>query len=186
MAMIEPRCVSALDPADGSTEVCPGGLDQQVVVVGHQAVAMDEQSKSFGRLTNGIQMSYPVTVVAVCGPSGVAASRDVVTRIFKLDANTSGHRQDNTYESQLNQLSWTDPMALQVIPPSLAAAFRETGGEPHNVAPHCQSCGRNKAKEQAHDSFFWFYLLLRIDETCRYSRVGVEAVLDGARIGRSF
>lgn len=93
MAAVEGLAVDAVEVAHAARERRARGLDQQVVVVGHQAEGVAEPAPPLDRLRQDAQEGLPVVVVAVDGGTGVAAAGDVVDGARELEAERAGHRR---------------------------------------------------------------------------------------------
>jgi hypothetical protein len=92
---VEADAVGRLQPPDAAAQVGLRRLDQQMIVIGHQAEAMEPQAKLFERLDQGVEKAFAVFVVAenlaAFVAAFVAAGRDVVDGARVFDANGTGH-----------------------------------------------------------------------------------------------
>lgn len=88
---VEADGVGGLKPADGAAEVGPGGLDQQVVVIGHEAVGVNAQAEFIAGFLECGKEGEAIVVVAKDGAPLVAARGDVVESPGKFDAKRPGH-----------------------------------------------------------------------------------------------
>jgi len=75
-----------LQPADPSAQISLRGLDQQMVVIWHQAIPMNPQSMLFDHLPQRGQKLPPIHIVPKGPPSFIAPGGNVIDRATKLNS----------------------------------------------------------------------------------------------------
>jgi len=80
VAAVEAARVVAVEVAHPEIQVCLAGLDDEVVVVPHQAVAVDPPAVASRDTREEVQEDEAVLCVVVDEHAAVAARRDVVVR----------------------------------------------------------------------------------------------------------
>ena len=89
VAAVESDAVGGLEPAGSVGEVGAGCLEEEVIMVVHQAVAVDDETEAFCSLFEGLKEAFAVGNVAVDVTAFVSTSGDVVDSIFEFDADGS-------------------------------------------------------------------------------------------------
>jgi hypothetical protein len=89
--MVEPSGISAVEPVHSAGEIGLGGLDDEVIVIGHQYPGREAPTETLHSLSEEGEEHSGIDVVAEDGPSFIAARRDVVESAGKLDAKRSCH-----------------------------------------------------------------------------------------------
>ena len=80
VARVETLGVGSLEPFHAVHQVRARGLEENVVVVGHQGIGVHGPAASAGRLLESAQKGFPVFVVQVNGVSAVALALHVIDR----------------------------------------------------------------------------------------------------------
>jgi hypothetical protein len=62
---IEVLCVDTIEVAHSTREVCVRGLDQKVIVIGHQAVAMTYPVKALHYIPQTLQKRAPIVIIDI-------------------------------------------------------------------------------------------------------------------------
>jgi len=88
---IEPLGVDAVDLPHAAREVRLGRLDEQVVVVRHQAVGVTDPAAALDDITEDPQERGAVSVSEEDGRAGVSPGRQVIEGAGKLDPEWPGH-----------------------------------------------------------------------------------------------
>jgi hypothetical protein len=86
MPAIEPLRVNAVEPTHPGRQIRPGSLQQQVVVIAHQAEAVASPAEIGGDISESHQEALAIAVVHEDESRVVATRRDVVERSLELDA----------------------------------------------------------------------------------------------------
>ena len=89
--VIESLCVDTVEKLHALGEVCSWCLDEQMVVVRHQAVCVTDPTEPGDHTTQHIEELKTVAVSLEDLRPGIAATRDVIEGSFVLDAQRPGH-----------------------------------------------------------------------------------------------
>jgi hypothetical protein len=91
VAPVEPVGVHAVQPVHALRDVSFPCLDEEVVVIRHQAVRVAEPSQAINRLLYQLQEAGPVVCIDEDVLLAIPTRRHVVDRAGGLDARRSGH-----------------------------------------------------------------------------------------------
>ena len=91
MAVVESRAVGRLEPAGRVGQVGTRGLEEQVIVVIHQAIGVNDYAEPLDSLLQGFEETFSVGNVAVDVFSLVSPGGDMVHGVFELDADGPCH-----------------------------------------------------------------------------------------------
>lgn len=91
MAVVDSRAVSRLELAGRFGQIGTRGLEEQVIVVVHQTVGVNDYAEPLDGLLQGLEETFSVGNVAIDVLSLVPAGGDVVDGVFELDADGSWH-----------------------------------------------------------------------------------------------
>jgi hypothetical protein len=96
VATVEAARIVAVEIAHPEIQVCLARFHDEVVVVAHQAVAVNPPAIAAGHAREQVQEDDAVRTVAVDRHAGVAARRDVVVRPGEDRSQRSRHAIDRT------------------------------------------------------------------------------------------
>jgi hypothetical protein len=88
---IEALCVDTIEVAHPTREVCVRRLDQKVIVVGHQAVAVTYPVEALYYISHPLQKRAPIVVIDIDILSSIAARGYVIDCAFVFDSQWSCH-----------------------------------------------------------------------------------------------
>ena len=86
MATVEAAGVGAQQPFHARDQVGPGGLDDEVEMVRHEAIGMDLPTGLDAGFAEGVEEPLPIEVVTENEFAMVTAVQDMVNRSWILDA----------------------------------------------------------------------------------------------------
>lgn len=91
VTLVEPRRVPRVDQVNGPGQITAGCLQQQMVVIVHQAVRMDNRPKSLPRQRKQVQKLREIPVVNEDGTLLHPAVHHVVPGTWELNTQISRH-----------------------------------------------------------------------------------------------
>lgn len=91
MAAVKALCVDAIDLAHQARQIRLARLQNQVIVIAHQAIRPGPRVKAVQRLRYNVKKLRPVKVVLRNRLTPVTAGRDVIHRARVFDAKGSDH-----------------------------------------------------------------------------------------------
>ena len=91
MAVIIPDGIGRLEPTHRSCQVAPWCPNDQMVMIGHQAIDVYNNAEPLGHLPQGLQKQSPVFVRTKDPPPLVASGGDMINGPFKFYSDGSCH-----------------------------------------------------------------------------------------------
>src|SRR3989338_1486006 len=83
--------IGALKPAHGVTKIAPSGLDNEVVVIWHETIHMQDSTECREHFFEGLEKKFPILIVLEDFFSFIAPGSDVVASPFVFNADRSCH-----------------------------------------------------------------------------------------------
>jgi hypothetical protein len=97
MPTIESLAIDAIDVTHQPRQVRPLRLQDEVVVVAHQAEGEHQRIAALQALVDDRQQRLPIGVVGKDALAAIAAGGDVVGRAGELDAKRAGHEASDRW-----------------------------------------------------------------------------------------
>ncbi|GAG60961.1 unnamed protein product [marine sediment metagenome] len=91
LSAIEPLCVNPVEKLHPVRQVSVRRLDEEVVVVRHQAVRVADPAVSIDNVSQGIEKSGPIVLVEKDARARIATTGDVVDSVFVFQPQWSRH-----------------------------------------------------------------------------------------------
>ncbi len=110
MPPFEPNALSGLQPPSGCAEVNAGCLQQEMIVVWHQAVGVDNHAKLRHCLLGGLQKPHAVRIIAINRLAFVASGRNMINGVGRFRSDWPCHSVKITAADDNRQVSRVDPI----------------------------------------------------------------------------
>jgi len=111
---VVPAGVGGLKPGHGLRKIASGGLQNHVIVVGHQAVAVEDDCKLLEHLDEGLKKEFPILIAPEDFFSFVATTAGMVVSPFKFYPHLPRHSSLVSEVRSICPVSWTDPVSSVV------------------------------------------------------------------------
>ena len=111
---IETDAVSHLESTDRVAQIGARCLGQQVKVIRHQAIRMDDKPETLDGFMTRLQKSLPITIIAINWLTVVAAGRDMIHGVFRLYSDRACHNVRYDIATRC-QVSRVDPKSRPVF-----------------------------------------------------------------------
>jgi hypothetical protein len=93
---VEPNRVADIQPLHDHPQGDVAALHNQMIVIRHQHISVDQHTESLRQLRHQFQPVTPVRIGAKNNPPLIAASRHMMPGAGKINAQRSSHTQANT------------------------------------------------------------------------------------------
>jgi hypothetical protein len=90
---VERLCVNTVQVSHATREIRPWRLDQEVIMIRHQAVCVTDPAEAFYHITEYIQGAKTIFVVEEDLLSGIPTGCNMVNSPFKLNPQWPGHKK---------------------------------------------------------------------------------------------
>src|SRR5690349_5596078 len=89
VAAIEASSISSQQPLHAEAQIGPGGLDNEMEMVAHEAVGMDLPASSFTAFAQGLEEQLPIFAIVKNMLQTIPAIHQVINRVRVFDAQFS-------------------------------------------------------------------------------------------------
>jgi hypothetical protein len=104
MPTVEPRGVTQIEPLHRPTEMNFDQLDQQIIVIVHQHVAVDTDAKTINQSGKQFQKVASIAIIPKDGPPFIAAPGDMVKAANIFNPQGSSHGKSLCRHFALRQM----------------------------------------------------------------------------------